>query len=257
MKIYDNGFIGHNESSVTLKWAGSDTLENFVKNKKNMPYNWYYNTNSFTYERNSLGHRSKEIKDLDFDNYILFVGCSHTEGIGVRKEDTFPEILSGKLKCDYYNMGLGGTGMDVTMHNLIIWFSVFSKKPKAVVIQWPDFTRVLTGTSHTALRPLGFWHHEEDYNKFVDLGITIEYFEAKKIMANHIVKNMITVPKVYFGIKSLVQFDDSTLIEKSTDKGRDLQHPGIKSHERFAESIHDYLINTLCLSFCQNPEEKS
>ena len=71
MKIYDNGFIGHNESSVTLKWAGSDTLENFVKNKKNMPYNWYYNTNSFTYERNSLGHRSKEIKDLDFDNYIL------------------------------------------------------------------------------------------------------------------------------------------------------------------------------------------
>ena len=75
-------------------------------------------------------------------------------------------------------------------------------------------------------------------------------------MAHHIVQSF-NVPTVYFGIQKVIPFNDETIIEPILDYARDLAHPGIKSHKNFAESIHDYLINTLCLSFCQNPEEKS
>lgn len=257
MKIYKYGFIGHDESSTVLDWVGSDSKSNFTKNSQSMPTQWHYNHHAPTYVRNSLGHRSKEIDDLDFDNYILYVGCSHTEGIGVSQEHTFATLLSSKLNCDFYNMGVGSTGMDVTLHNLVIWFSVFNRKPKFVIIQWPDFTRVLTGYSSNFLRPNGLWKGNDEYNRFIDLGISLEYFESKKIMAHHIIKNMIDVPTVYFGLKGLVQFDDNTLIEKIIDNGRDLMHPGILSHRKFADSIYDHLINTECLSFYQNTEQKS
>jgi hypothetical protein len=151
---------------------------------------------------------------------------------------------------------LGATGIDVVLHNLTIWFSTITKKPKALIIQWPDFTRTITGLSDKNLETRGLWHQNEDYSRFIDLGISLQWFDAKKIMAHYIVQAL-NVPTVYFGLHKVIPFNDDTIIEPIIDYARDLSHPGIKSHARFAESIHDYLINTLCLSFCQNPEEKS
>jgi DNA polymerase III alpha subunit len=54
-----------------------------------------------------------KIEDIDLNNYILFIGCSHTEGIGLELQTTYPYLVSEELKCDYYNLGLGGTGIDV------------------------------------------------------------------------------------------------------------------------------------------------
>jgi hypothetical protein len=68
---------------------------------------------------------------------------------------------------------------------------------------------------------------------------------------------MIKVPVVYFGVDKVIPFNDDTIIEKIIDKARDLSHPGIKSHEKFAESIYESLINNECLNFYQNIEQKN
>ena len=47
--------------------------------------------------------------DDDQDNYILFIGCSHTMGVGLELEKTYPHILSEKLKMDYYNLAVPAT----------------------------------------------------------------------------------------------------------------------------------------------------
>lgn len=255
MKIYQSGFIGHEDANTCTAWEPG-SYETFLKNLKEMPDDWYFRNVDITYKLNSLGHRSKEIEEVDLNNYILFIGCSHTEGMGMELEKTYPYLLSKELNCDYYNLSLCGTGIDVVLHNLTIWFSTIAKKPKALIIQWPDFTRTITGSSDTNLETRGLWQQNEDYSRFVDLGIGLQWFDAKKIMAHYIVKAF-NVPTVYFGLHKVIPFNDDTIIEPIIDYARDLGHPGIKSHERFAESIHDYLINTLCLSFCQNPEEKN
>lgn len=256
MKINKYGFIGNENTNFCYLWEHPGAEKQFQNDLESMPPDWHFRTAEITYKLNSLGHRSKELEEVDLDNYILFTGCSHTEGVGMPVELTYPQLLANKLNCDYYNLALGATGIDVVLHNLAIWFSAIEKKPKAVIIQWPDFTRLITGTASN-LQPRGLWNSNDDYNKFVNLGIDLEFFEAKKVMTHHLIQAMIKVPVVYFGLQKVVPFDDNTIIGPFIDKARDLSHPGIESHKQFAELLYDHLINTLCLSSYQNPEEKS
>lgn len=257
MKIYKYGFIGHDDTNTIKYWDSDSDQEKFERTLKDMPMDWYFRTAEISYKLNSLGHRSKEIEELDLDNYILTIGCSHTEGVGMPLEKTYSYLLSKKLKCDYYNLAIGGTGMDVVLHNLTIWFLTVPKPPKAVIIQWPDITRTLTGTAPDILRPRGLWENNKAYEAFVNLAINIDFFKAKKVLAHALIQSMIKVPTVYFGIHRVLPFNEDTIVEPIVDHARDLVHPGVKSHELFAESIYDHLINTLCLSSYQNPVEKS
>lgn len=258
MRIYSNGFIGHDHSNTVNDWESGWTKQLFEQRAKEagMPIDWYFRTAKITYNYNSLGHRSKEILDIDLDNYILCVGCSHTEGIGMESEKIYPHLLAQKLNCDYYNLALSASGMDVVVHNLTVWFSTVAKKPKALIIQWPDFTRAVTGTHVDFLQPHGLWQDDADYARFVDLGITLNFFEAKKMLAHYVVQSF-NVPTVYFGLERVIPFDSSTVIEPIIDLARDLAHPGIKSHQLYADSIYDQLINTECLNSYQNTEPKN
>jgi hypothetical protein len=257
MKLYANGLIGHDNSNLILDWSGGDNFNTFVKNCETQPDDWYYRDAIIKYQINSNGHRAKEISDLNLDNYILCLGCSHTEGVGLEQEKTYPHLLAQKLNCDYYSMGLGATGIDVVLHNLIVWFGLFNKKPKAVIVQWPDFTRMLTGTSPNNLQPQGLWAAGDDYQKFVILGIDLKFFDARKILIHAMVQSIVKVPIVYFGLQKIIPFDDNTIIEKIVDYARDMGHAGIKSHEIFANSIYDYLINNECSNFYQNIKQKN
>lgn len=255
MRIYKPGFIGHNQPNFVTEWPGEDNFAQFTENVSKMGESWYYNKNKITYSYNSFGHRSKNLKDLDLDNYILFTGCSHTEGVGVEYEKRYSHVLSDRLNCDYYNLAMSATGIDTIIHNLTIWFSTVPKKPKALIIQWPDFTRLMTGANTTNLRPRGSWTQEEDYLRFISLGIDLEFFEAKKIMAHYVAQSF-NVPTIYFGLEKVIPFDDTTIIKKILDKGRDLSHPGILSHASFANAIYEHMINTRCLNFYQNTKLK-
>jgi len=257
MKLYEHGFIGQDEANTVLHWEPGSSFAQHQKNAQGMPANWYFRDVDITYQYNSLGHRSKEIQDIDLDNYILCTGCSHTEGIGMENDKIYPHLLAKKLNTDCYNLALCSTGIDVVLHNLLIWFAVVPKKPKLVVIQWPDFTRMITGGSPNNLQPRGLWYNNDNYNNFVNLGIDLEYFEARKLLTHNVINATIKVPIVYFGLQKVIPFNDETIIEPMIDKARDLGHPGIKSHQLFADSIHEHLINTECLSFYQNPAEKS
>lgn len=257
MKFHKHGFIGNPKPNTISEWSAGDNYENLTKRLPDMPMDWRYRNSKIFYKLNSLGHRSKEIEETNLDNYILCTGCSHTEGIGVEEDKIYPHLLAEKLNCDYYNLGLGATGIDTVLHNLTIWFSVVPKLPKAVIIQWPDITRVITGASFDHLHPRGLWENNKDYSDFVNLGLDLNFFEAKKMMAHSIVQAMIKVPTVYFGIHKVMPFNDDTIIGTIIDKARDLGHPGVRSHEQFADMLYDHLINTLCLSSYQNPEEKS
>lgn len=85
-------------------------------------------------EYNSLGHRCKELSELNLQNYILFACENLGTSLDLPVEKTFPYILSKNLKVDYYNLSIFRGGIDSIKFNLISWFGKIKHKPKAVII---------------------------------------------------------------------------------------------------------------------------
>ena len=130
MKYIDGFYIGADPDTQN-KFIPGDNYDDFQKNCEKMPDDWYYRNVTITYDINRLGFRFKQPEHIDFDNYILFTGCSHTEGVGLELEKSFPYLISTHYKMDYVNLAASGTGIDILEYNLLTWLSKY-KKPKLI-----------------------------------------------------------------------------------------------------------------------------
>lgn len=244
MKVYDLGLIGDDVANYSGKFTIGDTEEKFNQHLTTQPDDWYYRTASITYQYNSLGHRSKDIKDLDFDNYFLFTGCSHTEGIGLALEHTYPYLVSRALNTDYYNMAMSATGIDIVEHNLLTWFIKFKKRPKAVFVQWPDHSRFCgLFPDKIYMHPCGTWNMYSDgletTKDFIVNGELSGFFYARKYLSYKLLHNFIDVPIIGLIFSNAAQYDDKSIILRKLDLARDLAHSGIKSNEAITKRLID------------------
>lgn len=249
LRIYDNKFIGYHESYSHEKFTGSDTEILYHKNLESSPIDWYYRDTEISYERNSKGHRCREINDINLNDYILTIGCSHTEGIGLEIEKTYPYVLSKILKCDYYNLGIGGTGSDVLIHNLSTWLNTYTK-PKLLIVQWPHtnrFSKIDYDNIHEPdiikIQSIGPWKNERENGEFLLAGDKINFFKTVEYLAK-IKIDSYNLPTIHVGYKSFNSFSDEfnekSLIElEEIDKARDGIHNGMQSNENLANKIVD------------------
>lgn len=145
--MFKNGLLGQSEVGQTLYFSGSDTEIRYLQKLKNKPIDWYYRTNHITYTYNDYGHRCKNVSAINLENYILFAGDSHTEGIGCELEKTYPFLTSNNLGIDYYNLGLGSTGLDAMFSNIVNWLNLYPK-PKLICLFWSGETRFLQLIDH-------------------------------------------------------------------------------------------------------------
>lgn len=232
------GFLGDGASSRVL-WSSGDQEGIFKANLKTQPRDWYYRNAEIVYEYNNDGHRCKDIEDIDLDNYILFAGCSHTKAVGLELEKSYPYLVADHFKLDYYNLAVGGSGIDVIEYNLLLWASIIPKKPKLVVIQWPIHNRFLSWRDgYNTMFTEGTWSNEDSTLRFIDSSETLGLFNARKKITSKLISNVYNCPIHY------VQMSDAPLINlknyvnlRIVDKARDLGHPGIESHERVANDL--------------------
>lgn len=227
MIVSNGNFIGYPANYFT-NFCGSDRDDVYNENLSRQPENWYYRTADISYAYNSLGHRCKDIENIDLDNYLLFTGCSHTEGIGLELEKTFPYIVSRSLGMDYYNLAVGGSGTDIMTYNLITWLNTVKKLPKALIILWPpkvrctikeNITWFLHNTSSTT---------DHDILKFMVLGDQIGYFNTVNLLRNQLIDTCYSECRV-------LHLDSANL--KFVDLARDLAHPGIIENKNIANKI--------------------
>lgn len=126
----------------TLNYFMIDSEKSFQENRERFGPSWHWYDREIIYKINELGYRMKNIDEVDFDNYILFLGCSYCFGLGLPVEDTYSYQISKSLNIDYVNAGMCGTGIDLTYYNFIkLIASVDNKTPKYVVVNWPDSAR--------------------------------------------------------------------------------------------------------------------
>lgn len=233
---FNEGFIGCNPHEEYY-FSTMDSEEEYLKNLKTQPEDWCYRNHSIEYKFNEYGHRSKSINELNLDNYILFAGCSHTEGVGLSVEHTFSHIVSSQLNCDYYNLSVSGSGVDVVMYNLVLWINRFKKVPKALVILWPEETRFALAAGNS-FDPQVLNNHGIDNNvtRFMDLGDQIGFFSTRRKIYRELLSHLYTCNIID------IHFEDQEPLEtqmsmQMVDFARDMSHAGIQSNINLANDL--------------------
>ena len=239
MKLVNN-FLVANDPGFNSEFIGGDSEEMFAKSLKTMPENWYYRDVKINYSYNNLGFRCKNTNEIDSSNYILFSGCSHTEGIGLELEKTFPYLISNQLGMDYVNLAVSGSGIDTLDYNLHVWINKFIHKPKLIVIQYPDHSRFLSkypGYDHFI--ESGSWQKDEEIIGFIARAEEIGLFHARKFLIHRLISHILNIPTLTVNFHSLALYDSSCLTLRRIDRARDLSHAGIKSHQEITNLVLD------------------
>jgi hypothetical protein len=232
--------IGHPIYNKTIYYAGSDREPTYKENLAKMPADWYYRNHEVIYKYNKHGHRCIELADLNFENYILFLGDSQTEGIGLELETTYPYLVSQKLGIPYYNLGLGGSGPDSMCYNLSLWLSKFPK-PKFISLYWSDHTRFVTKIKGSNLYTVGgLWSDDIIRKEFVKYAELSGFFEARLFLNANMINNLLNYHKIAH--TSISFFNDevpNTAVKlfKPVDRARDLMHGGIETNRIVADYI--------------------
>ena len=161
----------------TSDWMGSDNKEAWDENIKT--YSEYlqpYIDRPIKYKINEQYFRS----DFDFYKHSdykvnIFLGCSHTQGVGNYEEDMFTTMINNKIGYKQMNLGLGGHGMETAYYNLLKYITVFDVlhvfhyQPLYPRFSWVDRDGVFDTLSYNK--------SDEEYEKINDMPFRKEFIK--------------------------------------------------------------------------------
>ena len=189
--------------------------------------------------------RCKSLKDIDVNNYVLFTGTSHTEGVGVDLEESFPYLVAKYFNYDYFNLAIGGSGTDVVEHNLLVWSYLFKDhQPQYVFIEWPPEERYAAKyPGYDTYLPIGSWSEDENAIELLMKGKKI--FDNRLSMLYDLARSLFKCPIIDLRYSSLVSEDmnNSKMIWiQRLDRGTDNSHPGPESHKDTSKKIIEHIL---------------
>ena len=238
----------------SVEWLSPDGEEQYNKHLSDSHFkelliknNWV--DSKFTYDFNSFGFRSPEPDPVDNGKEsILFLGCSHTFGVGLPLENTYPYIVSKDLNIDYWNMSVPGSSLDTAFRLASYWLNIL--KPTYIFLGRPDETRIemhSTESNHC-------WHWNvsnekivpELYMEDIDKDAVIRWYENYYIHSKNQYK--FNALKNIAGIKHYAQMSGSIFIEfdpvnilkpysSNQDLARDCWHAGVNSNIILADVV--------------------
>ena len=142
----------------------------------------YYHQTPVAYRYNSYGYRTKEFEDIN-SNFMLAMGCSHTEGVALPEKDIWCTRLAEHLDLDLINMGASGQGLEFICYNSERYISCGFPLPCVVVIQHPERARRIKSECV----------FDDTHGETVaDIFISVDDTMNRHNETNHIVKNDFT-----------------------------------------------------------------
>lgn len=136
--------FGYLDKRNTVKaWSGYDSQELWQRNTSDsvslyrLKRHGWYPFVDIEYRYNHHGFR-----DDDFDRQPcgLALGCSFTEGVGVRNEHSWPRRLEALVGHKVWNLGIGGVGIDTCMRAMQFWAPVL--RPRFIALLDPPIPRI-------------------------------------------------------------------------------------------------------------------
>ena len=142
---------GGNASGTTINFPSSSDQKMWQKLKRQQGKHWKYanlRNDPIKFKHNTMGYRTHE---FDFDNddeYIIHIGCSNTYGLYLHESERASNLIEKNLDIKTYNLGQCGGSPNYIMMNIANLLYNASKRPKAVVIQWPKSMRLNLPYTH-------------------------------------------------------------------------------------------------------------
>ena len=256
----------HNVASETRKFYSSDAEWLYRKNLNQ--FDSYYEDVNYTF--NSYGYRTVEFSEIDpIKPFILFQGCSHTEGVGLHEEDLYAKKLAKRLNLIDVNIAKSGSACDLNFYNSLMWLYSDLPKPKYVLFQVPNVRRFtwfsffegsMRGQPrHTEWFADGIKRLSEEnnsmLNKVID-EISLSQYENIAI-TNDIKLNILECAWKNAGVKFIpwswnqdlhddlksVKYFAPENDERANTYGRDMMHAGWQYHDCLTEFLEEVILN--------------
>lgn len=252
--------LTHNNSHRSKKkffWSDFDNEENYNKNIQNptkQKYfldNRWYNKESVIYQYNSLGFRCEE---FDYRESYIAVGCSFTEGIGLREDQTWSHCLGLLLGSHVWNLGVRGQGISSCYRLLSGYIDLLNVKGVFVLCPPPDRPEYFVNTDWRVAIPqtpnsiLG-------YKEWISSENNTELEEQKSL---HAMKYICLSRKINFVSLPSIGSELTLSIDVARDVSPDCQfenenvgtslfpwigHPGPKTNKKIADEFYKKFIN--------------
>lgn len=232
---YDS--IYKNHANITIDWCPMDTQELYELNLKTRrddldKFGWIDNKVSYTFNEHGFRCPSFENKPS-----IMFLGCSHTLGIGINIEDTWGHLVSKELNLRCINLGQGGGTNDTAFRLGYHWIPKL--KPKIVFLLQPDSSRIEIISRSRNIQFLSTgqkipvqWQRWYNDWLLVDSNSVLNFQ-----------KNTLALSEICKQNRAKFRYVSSDDIPQ-WDKARDLAHDGVISNSKFV---------TLVLSLIEDP----
>jgi hypothetical protein len=238
------------------QWKDHDNFKNY----QSMPISEHtYNADDFYYDTNANGFRCDDFDTMDFTKKsIIYLGCSHTFGVGLPEEHSWPTITHNKLQKEnntiynYINLGVAGAGADYYLH-FLPYFAKFN--PEIIISCNPEITRMNAikklneGNIITHLAPFSVL--DKFHIKTTNKKLTAKEIMYRNSILEHCGDFEYKQQVIFANIKSVakllnaqfIEVDNSVLIEchghGEEDNARDNAHCGKIANEKFSEIIID------------------
>jgi hypothetical protein len=224
-----------------LNWAQTDSYEQYQKNlieKRDELEQFGWIDQTFTYRYNSQGFRSAEFEESVPS--AMFLGCSHTLGVGLPMEATFSHMVSTSLNLKNFNLGVPGSSNDTAFR--LAHYYIPRLKPTIVVFLSTERTRFELFDQDNIQHILTFSNRN---NSFKHVRDDVKGFYRHWIMNNnnidmHYAKNVGAIQQLC-SANNIKFYHREFLTFPLIDKARDLEHYGIKSNNIVAKKILENL----------------
>jgi hypothetical protein len=216
-----------------ILWHGTDLEElyqkNLIKNRSQLEqYNWI--DRPITYKFNSHGFRADEFDSVG--SGVMFVGCSHTLGMGLPVESTWAHRVSTALKLKNYNLGVGGASNDTAFRLAHYWIDRL--RPDIVVFLSTERTRLEVHMDDDQIWDLSIWPLG-----FPMVDNFMQGWHSNDTNSNmNYLKNTLAI-KQLCDDRHIKYIQQEALSITMTDRARDLQHYGEITNRRIADILLD------------------
>lgn len=235
---------------TVLEWFPADEKSRYEENLLKYPSlmkKW--EDVDISYDINEYGFRSPSF--YDSNNNIVFLGCSHTTGIGLPLEKTFPYLISEKLGMNLCNLSVPGGSNDTCYRLGSFWIPIL--KPKIVICYVVSKARMEVKISNGDISSYhNFLPSKSDETKILNCDFGDFYAQwclNEENLNYNMQKNMDALEAVCSRNGSkFYYFDDAFITEKYLGTGRpylgdlkylarDLMHPGEIENEFISDTV--------------------
>lgn len=123
MNCQGPGHVNQQFANKTVEWKGTDSRENFESNCSNPDSYKKLKDLAWLDTKIYYSYNSEGFRDIEFNQQpsILALGCSHTEGIGITHDMSWPVQLEKITGYKVWNLGVGGAALDTCFRLLNFW----------------------------------------------------------------------------------------------------------------------------------------